>query len=40
MVRMLGAQIMGMTLVPEAPLARELGMYYAAIGSSPTTPPA
>lgn len=32
MVRMLGAQIIGMTLVPEAPLARELGMHYAAVG--------
>ena len=32
MIRMLGAQIIGMTLVPEAPLARELGMYYAAVG--------
>ena len=24
--------VIGMTLVPEAPLARELGMYYSAIG--------
>ena len=32
MIRMLGAQIIGMTLVPEAPLARELGMNYSAIG--------
>lgn len=32
MIRMLGAQITGMTLVPEAPLCRELGMQYAAIG--------
>ena len=32
MMRMIGAQIIGMTLVPEAPLARDLGMYYAAIG--------
>ncbi len=32
MIRMLGAQIIGQTLVPEAPLARELGMYYSAIG--------
>ncbi|MEZ4627644.1 MAG: MTAP family purine nucleoside phosphorylase [Eubacteriales bacterium] len=32
MMRMLGAQIVGMTLVPEAPLARDLGMYYSAIG--------
>lgn len=31
-LRSLGAQITGMTLVPEAPLARELGMSYAAIG--------
>ncbi len=32
MFRTLGAQIIGMTLVPEAPLARDLGMHYAAIG--------
>lgn len=32
MFRMLGAQIVGQTLVPEAPLARELGIQYAAIG--------
>lgn len=32
MFRMLGAQIIGMTLVPEAPLARDLGLHYAAIG--------
>jgi 5'-methylthioadenosine phosphorylase len=32
MIRILGAQITGMTLVPEAPLARDLGMQYAAIG--------
>ncbi len=32
MMRMLGAQIIGMTLVPEAPLARDLGMNYSAIG--------
>jgi len=32
MLRMLGAQIIGMTIVPEAPLARDLGMNYAAIG--------
>lgn len=32
MFRMLGAQIIGMTLLPEAPLARDLGMQYAAIG--------
>ncbi len=32
MFRTLGAQIIGMTLVPEAPLARDLGMQYAAIG--------
>lgn len=32
MIRILGAQITGMTLVPEAPLAHALGMRYAAIG--------
>ncbi|MDO4572573.1 MAG: MTAP family purine nucleoside phosphorylase [Clostridia bacterium] len=32
MLRMLGAQIIGMTIIPEAPLARDLGMRYAAIG--------
>ena len=32
MIRVLGAQITGMTLVPEAPLARDLNMQYAAIG--------
>ena len=32
MLRMLGAQTVGMTIVPEAPLARELDMRYAAIG--------
>ena len=32
MFRMLGAQVIGMTLVPEAPLARDLGMAYAGIG--------
>jgi 5'-methylthioadenosine phosphorylase len=32
MFRMLGAQIVGQTLVPEAPLARDLGIEYAAIG--------
>lgn len=32
MMRMLGAQITGMTLVPEAPLARDLGIKYAAVG--------
>ncbi len=32
MMRMLGAQVLGMTLVPEAPLAAELGMRYASIG--------
>ena len=32
MFRMLGAQIVGQTLVPEAPLARDLGIQYAAIG--------
>ena len=33
MLRMLGAQIVGMTLVPEAPLARDLGMKYASIAT-------
>lgn len=32
MLRMLGAQTIGMTIVPEAPLARDLDMRYAAIG--------
>ena len=32
MLRMLGAQVTGMTLVPEAPLCHELGMRYTAIG--------
>lgn len=32
MYRMMGAQVMGMTLVPEAPLARELGLHYTALG--------
>ena len=32
MIRMLGAQTTGMVLVPEAPLCRDLGMEYAAIG--------
>lgn len=32
MFRELGAQLMGVTLVPEAPLARELMMNYASIG--------
>ena len=32
MFRMFGAQIVGQTLVPEAPLARDLGIQYAAIG--------
>lgn len=32
MFRELGAQLMGVTLVPEAPLARELNMNYASIG--------
>ncbi len=32
MLRMLGAQIIGMTILPEAPLARDLDMKYAAIG--------
>lgn len=31
MIREMGAQILGMTLVPEAPLSRELGMKYASI---------
>lgn len=31
-LRMLGAQVIGMTIVPEAPLARDLDMRYAAIG--------
>ena len=32
MFRMFGAQIVGQTLVPEAPLARDLGIQYAAVG--------
>ena len=32
MFRMFGAQIIGQTLVPEAPLARDLGIQYAAVG--------
>lgn len=32
MLRMLGAQVIGMTILPEAPLARELDIRYAAIG--------
>ena len=32
MFRMFGAQVIGQTLVPEAPLARDLGIQYAAIG--------
>ena len=32
MFRMFGAQIIGQTLVPEAPLARDLGIHYAAVG--------
>jgi 5'-methylthioadenosine phosphorylase len=32
MFRMLGAQIIGMTLVPEAPLVRDLGLRYSAVG--------
>ena len=32
MMRMLGAQVVGMVLVPEAPLAAELGIAYASIG--------
>ena len=31
-LRMLGAQVTGMTILPEAPLCRDLGMTYAAIG--------
>ncbi len=31
-MRMLGAQVTGMTIIPEAPLCRDLGMLYAAIG--------
>ena len=31
-LRMLGAQIVGMTLIPEAPLCKDLGMDYTAIG--------
>ncbi|MEG1525474.1 MAG: MTAP family purine nucleoside phosphorylase [Clostridia bacterium] len=31
-LRMLGAQVTGMTLVPEAPLCKDLGLTYAAIG--------
>ena len=31
MMRELGAQILGVTLVPEAPLSREMGMKYASI---------
>lgn len=32
MMRMLGAQITGMTIIPEAPLCRDLDMTYASIG--------
>lgn len=32
MLRGFGAQVVGMTIVPEAPLARELGLSYSAIG--------
>lgn len=32
MLRMLGAQVIGMTIVPEAPLCRDLGLSYTAIG--------
>ncbi len=32
MMRMLGAQVVGMVLVPEAPLAAEIGLKYASIG--------
>ncbi|MDO4543097.1 MAG: MTAP family purine nucleoside phosphorylase [Clostridia bacterium] len=32
MMRMLGAQVVGMVLVPEVALAREIGMRYASIG--------
>ncbi len=32
MMRMVGAQITGMTIIPEAPLCQDLGMTYASIG--------
>lgn len=32
MLRVLGAQVVGMTIVPEAPLARSIGLHYASIG--------
>ena len=32
MLRMLGAQVIGMTIVPEAPLARSIGLKYAGLG--------
>ena len=32
MVRALGAQVVGQSIVPEAPLCRDLGMEYASIG--------
>ncbi|HPF53959.1 MAG TPA: MTAP family purine nucleoside phosphorylase [Eubacteriales bacterium] len=32
MLRMLGAQVVGLTIVPEAPLAAEIGIAYASIG--------
>lgn len=32
MMRMIGAQVLGVILVPEAPLSRELNMKYASIG--------
>ena len=32
MLRMLGAQVIGMTIVPEAPLARSIGIKYAGLG--------
>lgn len=32
MLRMLGAQVVGMVMVPEAPLCRQLGMEYAGVG--------
>ena len=31
-MRMLGVQVTGMTIIPEAPMCRDLGLTYAAIG--------
>ena len=31
-IRMLGGQVVGQTIIPEAPLCRDLGMEYAALG--------